>query len=42
MSQTTIQQARFRRVEAEVLLPAGWLGTRRSCRSSRFSAVRWS
>ncbi len=25
MSQTTIQQARFRRVEAEVLLPAGWL-----------------
>jgi hypothetical protein len=25
MSQTTMQQARFRRVEAEVLLPAGWL-----------------
>ncbi len=25
MSQTTIQQARFRRVEADVLLPAGWL-----------------
>jgi hypothetical protein len=25
MSQTTIQQARFRRVGAEVLLPAGWL-----------------
>ena len=25
MSQTTIQQARFRQVEAEVLLPAGWL-----------------
>jgi hypothetical protein len=25
MSQTTIQQARFRRVEVEVLLPAGWL-----------------
>ena len=25
MSQTTMQQARFRRVEADVLLPAGWL-----------------
>ena len=25
MSQTTIQQARFRQVQADVLLPAGWL-----------------